>query len=224
MGMHDASYHLSWHIYQSCCAIIGSFLITVFGLIFNFDLFTKNDFMVIFFTFWFFQQAMIGYANAIGACLKESSQAVTVGFLVFFMCFILYFVILFGFPFGTFQQELPFSYIQEGFISVRKPESSSDHNWLWIFAIISPSNLFVMSISHLGALTATDKDFGLRFGDANTYCEVSTQLGITYYCDPSYDINSAWGIWILEYICFSILALYLDAILPDAMGMKKVPW
>jgi len=229
MGMHEAAYHLSWHLYQTLMAVTSSLLLTVFGIMFGFDAFTRNSFFLIFFTFWFFQQAMIGYANLIGSCLKDSASAVTMGFAVFFMAFIFYFVILFGFPYGTYKVELPFSYNAAGEGGNLLPvpaykESGTDPYWLWFFAILCPSNLFVKAISDLGTLTATASDPGLSFGDRDSYCEVSTSVGVMTYCDSSYDIGSMWGIWILEYFVFSTLGLYLDAILPDAMGMQKSPW
>jgi hypothetical protein len=56
MGLYDLSYWLSWHIYQSIMAAIASFFIYAFGCIFQFRLFLKNDFGLLFLTFWLFGQ------------------------------------------------------------------------------------------------------------------------------------------------------------------------
>ena len=42
MGLHDASYWLSWHLYQSLMALLFGFFIWVFGMIFQFRLFLRN--------------------------------------------------------------------------------------------------------------------------------------------------------------------------------------
>jgi hypothetical protein len=58
MGLYDLSYWLSWHIYQSVMAAIAGFFIYAFGCIFQFRLFLKNDFGVLFLTFWLFGQVI----------------------------------------------------------------------------------------------------------------------------------------------------------------------
>jgi hypothetical protein len=42
MGLHDTSYWLSWHIYQSGMALLFGFFIWVFGMIFQLKMFLKN--------------------------------------------------------------------------------------------------------------------------------------------------------------------------------------
>lgn len=56
MGLFDLSYWLSWHIYQSVMAAIAGFFIYAFGCIFQFRLFLRNDFGLLFLTFWLFGQ------------------------------------------------------------------------------------------------------------------------------------------------------------------------
>jgi hypothetical protein len=42
MGLHDTSYWLSWHMYQSGMALLFGFFIWVFGMIFQLRIFLKN--------------------------------------------------------------------------------------------------------------------------------------------------------------------------------------
>jgi hypothetical protein len=42
MGLHDVSYWLSWHMYQSAMALFFGFFIWVFGSIFQFRMFLRN--------------------------------------------------------------------------------------------------------------------------------------------------------------------------------------
>ena len=80
IGLHDVSYWLAWHIFQSSMSFIFGFFIWVFGMIFQLRIFLKNgvhhpccfcptcnlltdgcmaDFGIIFLTFWLFGQAMV---------------------------------------------------------------------------------------------------------------------------------------------------------------------
>lgn len=56
------------------------FFIWVFGMIFQLKMFHKNDFGIVFLTFWLFGQAMVGLGFLVGSFLSRSAQAVTAGF------------------------------------------------------------------------------------------------------------------------------------------------
>ena len=79
MGMLDSAYHASWQIYQLMWAILSAFVITVFGCMFQFDLFLENDFGVVFFTFMFFQISMVGCANILCASVTKAQSSVMIG-------------------------------------------------------------------------------------------------------------------------------------------------
>ncbi|EKX32324.1 hypothetical protein GUITHDRAFT_82405 [Guillardia theta CCMP2712] len=192
MGLTEVAYWLSWHIYQSSMAFIYSLLLTLFGLMFQFDIFKKNDFGVLFLTFWLFEQSMIGLAFMLGAFLRRAEQAVTVGFALFLIAFIFFFVITFGFPYGAAAEPL--------------------------FSLLPP-NLLSKNIADLGALTATDKNNGIRFSEAYSYCTINPDL-----CNPPYSVGNSWSWYIGMYFVYSLIGLYLENVLPDAMGVKKAPW
>jgi hypothetical protein len=42
MGLHDTSYWISWHLFQTTMTMLFGFFIWLFGLIFQFALFKKN--------------------------------------------------------------------------------------------------------------------------------------------------------------------------------------
>ena len=72
---------------------------------------------------------------------------------------------LFGFPYGSYKATLPFSYeteISSGNFTMKKP--SIDTILEPMFAVIPPS-LLIKSINDYGALSASDKDVGMRFAD-----------------------------------------------------------
>jgi ABC-type multidrug transport system ATPase subunit len=218
MGLYDLSYWFSWHIYQSALAFFSSFFLYAFGCLFQFSLFLKNDFGVIFITFWMFGQAMVGFGFLIGAFLSRSAQAVTVGFGFFMIGFILYFVIVAGIPFGTLKGgTAPLSYVTNATTGNLTAVTTGEQVVEPLFAAIPPT-LLVKVVADLGVLTATDKDVGLRFHEAYSYCTLDVN------CNPSYSIGMCWITWIIEYILYSFLALYFENVLPDAMGVRKAPW
>ena len=219
MGLHDLSYWLSWHIYQTSMAFISGFFLYAFGCIFQFKLFLKNDFGVLFLTFWLFMQAMVGLGFFVGAFLRRAGSAVSIGFFLCLVGFILFFMIgLFGFPYGTYRGTPPFSYVTDlrtGNLTLTN--STGDRAAEPILAAFPPS-IFIKNVNDLGALSAGDLDLGLRFADAESYCTLEKS------CNPDYSVGRSWGIFIILYIIYSTLGLYLDNVLPDAFGVRKAPW
>ena len=55
-------------------ALLNAFFIYAFGCIFQLSIFLKNDFAVVFLTFWLHGQAMIGLAFLAAAVLARSTQ------------------------------------------------------------------------------------------------------------------------------------------------------
>uniref|UniRef100_A0A7S4NY30 ABC transporter domain-containing protein n=1 Tax=Guillardia theta TaxID=55529 RepID=A0A7S4NY30_GUITH len=200
-------------------AFIYSLLLTLFGLMFQFDIFKKNDFGVLFLTFWLFEQSMIGLAFMLGAFLRRAEQAVTVGFALFLIAFIFFFVITFGFPYGAYKKTAPFSYQYD--ITTKQyvlKDSKGDRAAEPLFSLLPP-NLLSKNIADLGALTATDKNNGIRFSEAYSYCTINPDL-----CNPPYSVGNSWSWYIGMYFVYSLIGLYLENVLPDAMGVKKAPW
>ena len=218
MGLHDLSYWLSWHIYQSAMALLNAFLTYCFGCMFQFKIFLKNDFGVVLLTFWLHGQALVGFAFFTATLLSRSTQAVAMGFAAFLVGFVLFFMVgLFEFPFGNLDTTPPFAYesnITDGSLYWK---GDSETLVAPIIAILPPA-LLVQDINVLGAFTASDEDVGLRFRNASNYCTLERN------CDPSYSIGGSWSVFIGLYVLYSLLALYLDNVLPDAMGVRKPLW
>jgi len=219
MGLHDLSYWLSWHIYQTAMAFVSAFFLYAFGCIFQFSLFLKNDFGVLFLTFWLFMQAMVGLGFLVGSFLRRSASAVTIGFGFCLLGFILFFMIgLFGFPYGSYNGTIPFSYktdITSGNLTISN--STGDRAVEPVLAMLPPC-LFIKNINDLGALSAAETQDGIRFSEAYSYCKLENT------CNPTYSIGACWGVFLIEYLLYSVLGLYIDNVLPDAMGVRKPPW
>ncbi|KAI9174773.1 hypothetical protein LWI28_022515 [Acer negundo] len=59
MGLFDSAYWLSWLMWETIITLLSSFFIVLFGMMFQFDFFLKNDFIVVFLLFFLFQLNMI---------------------------------------------------------------------------------------------------------------------------------------------------------------------
>jgi len=220
MGLHDLAYWLSWHFYQSFMALLFGFFVYCFGCIFQLSMFLDNDFGVVFLTFWLFGQAMVGLAFFIGAFLRRAAWAVTVGFGVFLVGFILYFMVSFaGFPYGS-ALITPFSYEVNSTTGNFTMKSSSDVVWEPFFAFVPPTLLIksIGDMSTAAGLVVAGTGSGITFNRAYSYCV------LTNSCDPNYSVGKCWEWFIGLYVLYSVLGLYLENVLPDAMGVRKSPY
>ncbi|KAL9284230.1 ABC transporter A family member 9 [Arabidopsis thaliana] len=101
MGVYDSAYWLSWLTWEGILTLVSSLFLVLFGMIFRFDFFLKNSFVLVFLLFLLFQFNMIGLAFALSSIISKSSSATTVGFLVFLIGFITQFVSATGFPYSS---------------------------------------------------------------------------------------------------------------------------
>ncbi|KAG7538813.1 ABC transporter-like [Arabidopsis suecica] len=101
MGVYDSAYWLSWLLWEGILTFVSSLLLVLFGMIFRFDFFLKNSFVLVFLLFLLFQFNMIGLAFALSSIISKSSSATTVGFLVFLIGFITQIVSATGFPYSS---------------------------------------------------------------------------------------------------------------------------
>lgn len=58
-GLYESAYWLSWIIWDGILAVISSLLLVLFGMMFQFDFFKKNNFAVVFLLFFLFQLNMV---------------------------------------------------------------------------------------------------------------------------------------------------------------------
>ncbi|XAR65461.1 hypothetical protein NMG60_11009599 [Bertholletia excelsa] len=63
MGLYDTAYWLSWLTWEGILTLVSSLLTVVFGMMFQFDFFLNNSFVVVFLLFFLFQLNMIVTQN-----------------------------------------------------------------------------------------------------------------------------------------------------------------
>ncbi|KAG7606930.1 AAA+ ATPase domain [Arabidopsis thaliana x Arabidopsis arenosa] len=101
MGVYESAYWLSWLIWEGILTFVSSLFLVLFGMMFQFEFFLKNSFVLVFLLFFLFQFNMIGLAFALSSIISKSSSATTVGFLVFLVGFITQIVTTAGFPYSS---------------------------------------------------------------------------------------------------------------------------
>ncbi|KAF9667756.1 hypothetical protein SADUNF_Sadunf15G0056500 [Salix dunnii] len=75
-GLYESAYWTSWIIWEGIITFISSLLLVLFGMMFQFDFFKKNNFGILFFVFFLFQVNMIvtiagfPYKKSISAFLR----------------------------------------------------------------------------------------------------------------------------------------------------------
>ena len=61
MGLYDTAYWLSWFTWEGALTLLSSLFIVLFGMMFQFDFFLHNSFLVVYFVFFLFQLNMVIY-------------------------------------------------------------------------------------------------------------------------------------------------------------------
>eukprot|EP00475_Leptophrys_vorax_P029658 TRINITY_DN4376_c0_g2_i5.p1 TRINITY_DN4376_c0_g2~~TRINITY_DN4376_c0_g2_i5.p1 ORF type:complete len:983 (+),score=58.52 TRINITY_DN4376_c0_g2_i5:142-3090(+) len=139
MGLMDSVYWLTWFVWEVSLSFIACILLVCFGMLFQFDFFLHNSFLVLFLMFFLFWVAMTSLAFFVSTFLRKSATANTVGFFLFIIGFVLQLVILFGFP-----------YTQDFAAFYR------------VIFNLFPPNLLAIGLKYLGDATATSDDPGIQ--------------------------------------------------------------
>ncbi|XP_058087539.1 ABC transporter A family member 2-like [Magnolia sinica] len=99
MGLYESAYWLSWLTWETFPTLLSSLFSILFGMMFQFDFFLHNSFVILFLVFFLFQFNMIGFAFMISTFISKSSSATTVGFCLYHRLFDS--VTGFGFPYDN---------------------------------------------------------------------------------------------------------------------------
>ncbi|PIA27922.1 hypothetical protein AQUCO_07400038v1 [Aquilegia coerulea] len=138
MGLYETSFWLSWLTWEGLIALLSSLFTVLFGMMFQFNFFLHNSFVVLFLLFFLFQVNMIGYAFLISTFISKASSATSVGFSIFIIGFLTQLVTTFGFPYA------------EGTSIILRT--------IWS---LFPPNLLATALNQLGSATATSEDDGI---------------------------------------------------------------
>ena len=140
------------------------------------------------------------------------------------------------FPYGG-DGTAPFSYTMNITTKNLTRKTTSDVVLEPLLAL-APPTLLIKCIGDMGAATAADTATGIRFSERYSYCTLANS------CDPDYSIGKCWS-WCVQffvmfslnypeissfcfllsfialYFLYSLLGLYFENIMPDAMVCKQ---
>ncbi|KAL4424942.1 hypothetical protein ABPG77_009671 [Micractinium sp. CCAP 211/92] len=207
MGLRPLPFWASWLLFQGLLATVEACLLVGFGYAFGFKLFTRNAFGLSFLLLLLVSLAMTAFGFFVASFLHKASAAVPAGFMLFVLAWVILIVVAFGFPYNS-----SYSTVAVAFFSAM------------------PWSLLSKGVQDLAA--ATDgRQHGIPWADRFAYCQPGTALppGVHLagsYWQPSCVMPLGQTYWVLALQCagFTALAIYLDAVLPDAMGVRRPPW
>lgn len=205
-----------WHFISN---FVSALLLCIFGLILQFKIFLRNDFGVVFILILFFMQAMTGCAYLLASFLMRSQTATILGFGVVLVGWILQVVVQFGVPFT--------------------PEYVDDYDGaLTIVFGMMPWTLLSKALGDLGSATAGDLQ-GLNSSELGSYCKDFSDLSFTEWpedvcfpddpgkyvsCNCVVPIDTILWILVLEWIGYTLIAIYVDNVFPQEAGTRRAPW
>ncbi|OVA09055.1 ABC transporter-like [Macleaya cordata] len=201
MGLYETAYWLSWLTWEAVITLISSLFIVLFGMMFQFNFFLHNNFLVLFLIFFLFQFNMIGLAFLISTFISKSSSATTVGFSIFIVGFLTQARIPSNLKINILVTTFGFPYTDGTSIIFRV---------VWSFF---PPNLLAKALDVLGDATGTAEDNGISWSGRGECPRTETDCVIT--------INDIY-IWLVgTFILWFLLALYFDNVIPNASGVRK---
>lgn len=176
---------------------------------FQFDLWRKNDFILTFLVILENNLALTALALTFSTLLTKSASTISVGFVVFFLAWIMIVVIGFGFPYST------------RFATVYRV----------IFSLF-PWSLLTVAFVDFGDAAIGAAGTGLRWEDRDRYClrgnpspELiqSGRLGSYYKTQCVTSVQDCMVYLAIQIPAYLLLAIYLDIVLPDALGNQRSP-
>lgn len=195
MGMMQSAYWSSWIMYEVVIITITSLLTVLFGMLFQFDLFLKNDFGVVYLLFWTYEFALVGLIVLFSVVINDASASYLLGLVYVIIGFIMQVSVVAGFPYdSSVSGYLPVAYIFSFF----------------------PPPMLAKGVSDLGSATSAPERTGIRWNQIVSYCT-----------NQSYQANCVWPLrdvycWLMgDFFIYIIIALFLDNVLPDEMGVRK---
>lgn len=212
MGMLDSAFWLSWASYEIVMGTVTALLLAGFGAMWQFDLFLRNSFGLIFLTFFLFQLSMSSLAFLISTFLRKAATGSNMGFGIFIVGWIMQTVVIFGFPFTPdYVKSIPIVTV--------------------IFALC-PWALLSKAFQDLGT-AATANEPGISWGNRNSYCmnlSYAQQLKAPYNPNEYVDyrcvlsIQTCMIILLVEALVYFAIAIFLDNVLPNESGVRRPPW
>eukprot|EP00878_Enallax_costatus_P039861 GHUV01045787.1.p1 GENE.GHUV01045787.1~~GHUV01045787.1.p1 ORF type:complete len:620 (+),score=148.94 GHUV01045787.1:439-2298(+) len=219
MGMLDSSYWVSWMMFDAGITFITALLLVLFGMVLQFNYFLKNDFGLLLLLFWLFSLAMSSYGYLLSVFVSKTQGAVYLGFTVFIV----------GWVFQTVQFIGQLPYFSSFYYS-------TTNRWgkvfFWIFNLF-PWNPLTKGIMDFNEATLAAVDPGIRWHQRSSYCQYQPDGALQSPYDPEVEFRSyncvyplAQVYWtlVVQWLLYWIMAVYLNNVLPNEVGTRRVLW
>ncbi|KAI8472921.1 MAG: hypothetical protein J3K34DRAFT_383970 [Monoraphidium minutum] len=220
MGLMDSSYWGSWVIFDLAFGVLLTLVIIFSGMILQFRFFLANDFGLLFALFWLFLAAISGFTYFVTAFIQKPQTAVYAGFVVFLAGWTFQGIVTYGLPYTP------------SFYNESNPKQRAYHRaFYWIFNLM-PWNPLVKAILDMAAATNTPAHPGIRWAARSSYCARGPPPAgapaadpLSAWRDPDciFSVSDCLVALAVQSVAYTLLAVWLDAVLPDALGVCRSP-
>lgn len=193
-AMQQSQHYLSWGIPMLVSFLLTSLLFILWGVIFRFDFFSKNDFLVYFITLVLFGFALSCWVFVFDVFTRRGEQVAIFAFIWFIFTYLLA-----GIGGVVYVQDSDGEPLLSG----------STPNLLRKLFALMPPTMFTKCISDMANGAATG--FGITWDNKGTYTDL-------------FPISTCWRWLFLSSLIALFIAIYLDNVLPTANGTGLSPW
>lgn len=218
MGLMYSSNLMALCIFEGILVFVSSILMSSFGYVFSFDLYTKNSFGLLLLLFFLFQLAMSSFAVLLAPFFNKANTTIYFGFAIFIVGWVMQ---------GVVQANLVYA-------------PKYYYRWGGVMPIIFslfPWPLFVKGITDLGSASAEGEE-GLSFSQRDTYCRdfrndpdgalayrQSLDNDNEYFDDECVlSLDDVFTYMTIQVFVYIFLGVYLDNVLKNEKGVRQAPW
>ncbi|DBB06884.1 TPA: hypothetical protein ACH3X3_009543 [Trebouxia sp. C0006] len=207
MGLLTSPFWLTWALFEGVQALVSTLLILAASYAFHFDIMWQNSFWLSFLLLLLTNLALVSFCFFISTFLRHSSAAVPAGFGLFIVAWVMLLVVAFGFPYSTDYSS--------GLVA--------------LFSLF-PWTILGKGIGDLASATTGDGAVGISWSHRYSYCQSQTpspsqQQSLGYYTTSCVaPLPHLFLFATAQCIGYMVLAVYLDKVLPDRMGVRLPFW
>ena len=88
VGMYDFLYWSSWYLFDCFINLLVVLMLMLFGVMFQFELFTENSAGLTFFHFWLCANAFTAVGFCLASLSSKAETATSIGLLYFCVCYL----------------------------------------------------------------------------------------------------------------------------------------
>lgn len=199
MGMMNSSYWISWILSATVINTLMVFLIMLFGVILQFELFLETSGQLLLTILWLSAQSFTAIALFFSSFVRTTATARVIGVMIFIITFIAAPLLYLSY----------YSDPSEGYNGARAAIAA--------FPFFSFYHALQTVIDRSSGSLATGMTWEQR--TENLLPPSATNSRPTYW-----SVNSSMSWMVGSFFLFSILAWYIEQIVPNEFGRRKQPW